>query len=279
MAIDKKPYFSRFKVRIISKSFLYEIGGHMNTSRILSLCALIVLIMLPGCKKQKPLHRTQPLKVLNQHLNYEGTHNGVSLRIRKLGRKECIKLFGRAGRRLVSKTRRPLMPLHLSIANNSDESYVLKQKNIDLDIINCNSAAGRLRPSVPLKTVGAIAGGAVLTTLVAATGAGLLLLGATLASAPVIMSGIATCASSAAIFLIATPVASAVKGVRAVNECRLINQDMQEKTLVNNATIKAGTKADTLVFVPLRKMKSEFSITLESNNPEKNDVIFDVIID
>jgi hypothetical protein len=247
----------------------------MNCSKIISLMAC-VLLMLPGCGSHKTLHRSRSLDIFKPQPNYQDHKNNVSIGIRELGSKDCVKLFGYAGRRLVSKTQKPFVPLHLSITNHSDETYLLDPKNISLPLVDAQTVANRLKPSVAFKTMGMIAGGAIITTIAATTGAGLLFLGATFASVPLFVSGIVTCASGATIFLIGTPLASAAKGFQTVKERRAISDDVCNKTLMQEVHIEPNQTIDTLIFVPLRTMKRNFTITLENRYSQEDTITFAV---
>ncbi len=248
----------------------------MNYSKIISLVACASLIMLPGCGNRKTLHRTRSLDIFKPKPNYQDHKNNISIGVRELDSQDCIKLFGYAGRRLVSKTQKPFVPLHLSITNHSDETYLLDPKNISLPLADAQTVANRLKPSVPLKTIGMVAGGAIITAIAATTGAGLLFLGTTLASTPMFISGIVTCASSATIFLVGTPLASAAQGFQTVQERRAISDDICNKTLIQEVHIEPDQTIDTLIFVPLKNMKRNFTIRLENRYSQEDTITFAV---
>ncbi len=246
--------------------------GKMATTRAykLTITAIILLciVCLPACLKNKKL--PGQLKPLRSYLNYESTQNNITLRAKKLSKRETIKTFGIRGKQLFNKQRKTILPVQLSIENNSTELLVLKPEHIGLKLTSYRRVAQRFQKNTLFQILGTLTIGALATAAVATGGVAALIIGGMATSVPLIIVGTATCVASPFFLLIGAPIATTIKGIETAKANTAAKRGVKEKTLPPVLLIEPGQTIDTLIFVLKRDYRPYFDVTfVNQHEPEK----------
>lgn len=227
------------------------------------------IICLPACLKNKKYPAGQ-LRPLRSYLNYESTQNNVTLRAKKLNKRETVKAFGPRGNQLFNKQRKTIYPIQLSIENNSTELLVLKPEHIDLQLTSYRRVASRLQKNTLLQALGTLTIGVLTTAAVATGGVATLLIGGMATSVSMIIAGTATCITAPFFLLIGTPIATTVKGIETAKANTTCKRGVKEKTLPPVLLIEPGQTIDTLIFVRKRDYSPAFDVTfVNQHEPEQ----------
>ena len=246
---------------------------------------IVLLFVLPSCRKNVNVRSLRSLPTL---IDYQGSHHGIDLRVKKLNEHDCQSILGKPSHRLFKKFRkRPaLCPLQISVTNNTEKLIALKPSDINLPQVPYKKVANRLSNSSLLQIFGTIVsslfiGGFLAMGSVLALGAsGILLfatgsLGVTLPAAVIGSSA----ALALPIFLvIGTPVLSTVKGVQTVRANQSITRDIKQFSLHTQLIVEPYETVDVLIFVEKMHFRSAFTFNITNPEHAQNQITFNVHI-
>lgn len=250
-------------------------GGYMNKHSQLYALAIIGILFVPGCKR--PIHKQPYLRPLTSYIDYHTIKQGITLRVKQLSAQDCKPLLGERAHRLFKKhrRRRPVIPLQLSITNDTHNLAALDPKNIDLPLADPRAIATRLQRNSFIQAFGGIAAGLVVTTVLAlgsvfalsASGILLVIIGSMKALAPLALLGGSALLVTPFFLIIGTPVVSTIKGVQTTKNNQLIKREIKDHSLKHALIIEPHQTIDTLIFVEKSQFQQQFTITIA--NPEK----------
>lgn len=195
--------------------------------KLFNLSFLLVagILLLSGCAKYNAHKLAEPVGVVHQT-------NNVEVKAEALTDADCHYYFSR---RALSKG---YQPIQLCIKNGSNQNYILKANNIDLQIESRKNVARSLQ----LNTTGRVVGWG-LPGLIAWP------------------------------FFIP----AAVEGVKASDANKKLNDDFNQRVLNNDSriVIAPGSSINKVFFVMAENFKNKFDITLE-NKRSKESISFKI---
>lgn len=239
----------------------------MQISKLIISCTFVLFILgLGGCAKKnhfKPCH-FRSLKE-SRHIDFQATKDQVTVRAKELDGHDCDKIFGECGSKLTTG-KNPLVPIQLSIENNSDVAWLLPESKIKLDLVPTKYIMNRLHTDSS-GIAGACFG---IGALAAVTGIGLIVAIPTacvgsLAIGALAIGGWCTgvaLTAAAGLLIIATPFIIIVQTNDATIENDKIDTYVQKTSLGKSLLIRPDKTVDVLLFVDEESYKNRFEITL-----------------
>ncbi len=261
----------------------------MRTTQFIQKFMLVALVStiigaLPGCKR-KPGSAAY-LRPLATYIDYQKTKQGITLRAKKLSAEDCKSLLGNRAGLLFKKRRRkkPIMPIQISITNQTRSLVALQPKDINLELTPYNAVANRLQRSSFAQAFGklfggiAIAGTLIAGSLVALSTSGVLLvvIGSIKAFAPAALIGTSALLITPFFLVVATPAVSTATVVRTSRQNAAIKRNLKENSLRHTVLVEPGETLDTLIFVTKQQYKQEFDITMRNPHNPQNRILFHV---
>lgn len=242
--------------------------------KLLSGALIVITIICGGCAK-KACYKPKPIRPLKEHkqIDYQETQKNITLRAKLFTIEDRNEIFGDRANRLNT-----VMPLQISIENNSGATWYLSPKNIALQQETINTVARRLRSWHTLWwPLTALGGGLALTI-----GFGLPWL---------FWVGVPVCGSCHvdrfALCLVGIPTLIgmlAIYGSPIIFIIGLIADSyvnaalmpyLQETYLSKSTSIAPGTAVDQLIFVKNQHFKQQFDIMLTNGTTDEK-LIFHV---
>jgi len=254
---------------------------------LFSTIILVLLAGLSGCSKQEKKsagakamadQQIKRIKVQIPKLKstdprvVQQTKQQVTVRAKKLNKKDCIQMFGKKGKKLLNTHKSDsLNPIQLSIENKSKQPLQINKKSLNIKTVHPKKAYERLQQFDPGNKKRWIIGGVL-------TGLGVLLapivgilISAGVAAAGVghgCLLGIVVGGAASGIFF-GIPVVTGV-GIGTTAYINHTRQSTLNKSLKNNLNkrqlrkldIKSQQRADLLIFVSEKNIKPNLELTL-----------------
>lgn len=232
--------------------------------RRLSHICMLSIILLPGCIGSKQKYSIKPLEPLahQESLIYKDSQENITVHVKKLSDTECVDLFGGRAIRLV-RGKNPLVPVQISIGNNTESTCILNAKNIRLSVIPSKRVMGRLQNSslkTALTALGISLGVAAVTGVV-----GGLALNAcyTASSYPLLGIAGATAVTTATLLVLGTPFFMIKASAPTRTENKRIKKYLKRQGLGDSLIVEAGQTTDALFFVYKKDWKPSFMFSIE----------------
>lgn len=244
----------------------------MKIRTILLALGICCIALLPGCVKA-PKYSAQKLsRISERSADYQETNKDVTLRIKKFSTDDCLSVFGDQGH-YISRGKRGLYPLQLTITNNNINPWELTPEGIDLKLVPSSYVLNKMQYSPLGRFFGYSALGVVtycvcLATaipFVATTAFGVLPLAIPLGFACI----------GGGLFTMATPFIALHQAIGTGEANNMIATDIKEKAL-RTLIIEPGNTENKLIFVRKKQYKEQFTITLQQDAPGKECLTFKV---
>ena len=254
-----------------------------------------VLIALPGFKRRSKPVQIPDLPAMEESADYTETKQGITLQAKRLNKSEAELILGKRAGRLWHQTRlrktkrrkkqracgsrktKQIIPIQLSIKNQTDRTVTIGAQDINLKLTDGNTVAKRLRrrPFFAALTT-AMTGIAILAFLAATTnglgslaflgccGAGTGKISALLASA--VYGGAVLCMYGSVFTVLATPVVTTNKAMRTTTENRRVKKTVTKHNFATIIRVAPDQSIDTLIFVAEDDYKETFDINVQNEN-------------
>jgi len=242
----------------------------------------VLLMILPGFRRRS---NRQPIPSLPaiESADYAETKEGITLQAKQLNKPEAEQILGKqAGKlwqqsRLRKKNRRKnqrtrrrpktdqIIPIQLSIKNETNQTATINSQDIDLHLIKGNEIAKRLRKRSLFA--------AVCTTLIYSASIVILLalrdafgLVAFVGSGPIAaiaLYGEIFLAGAAGGASLASPIASTRTMIKSSSENRRVRKIINKNSFANVIDVAPGQQAETLIFVAKCDYQATFDINVQ----------------
>ena len=197
-------------------------------SNIFWLIGLVILGLLPACGPQYQVKRlSRRSKKYTQEC--AEVKSGVSIAVRKLTYRETKRLFGKRSKKLLRR-RNGIYPLHVTVANNSGDAWIVGPDSIDLDVMPPPLVADHLHTN----TFGRVFGIGFI---------------------------------SFAIWPLW--IVTGIQGSNSRKANKKINADIKAKTFKHDITIAPGRRYEGLLFVHQKDYRPDCTVTLTSVDGKK----------
>lgn len=234
------------------------------------LLSLGVLLVIPACG---PKYQSKQLKPLNtRSAQFEQTKDNVTLRVKQLNKQETNALFDNRASELFTKNN-PIVPLQITITNNSAKDLLFNKKTFTLDICNEHDVISRITFYDPTGRV-------LVKRTLSALGLGISGLGIYPAAWLAVFIpplGITLCYGLAGTFIYSCY--SFITSDNEYDKCEKenikIDDDFTHKTIEGNSVvIKANNEFTALLFANGKTFKPNFALTLSDSDNKK--LAFDI---
>ena len=246
----------------------------------INICIIAVAVcLLSGCATRYAPNSIKPLSQENL-ADYKKTHGHVTMQAKELSFAECQEIFGDRTKRLFTK-RKPLVPIQLTIENNSNNTWLLTESMIDLPLEPSGRVISRLQNSAlcrALTVAGmALGSGCILTGL-----GGILFIlttnvyrGSSIGLAGLFGIGMVAAGHLLGVSSLVLPV---ITGVNTSHENKDIKDYIQRTNLGKALIIKPGQTVNMLLFVLEKQFKPNFTVTLIDQHDEQRTESFNVVL-
>ncbi len=258
-----------------------------NTKNIsFSLLALVALMILPGCNKQrrKPIKKLKPL--VTHKADYQNTQRDITLKTKLLSKEEYKTLLRK---KRLNGFNRKVKAIQLSVTNNSKESWMLKPASINLEQISYRKMERQVIRYASWNGVGAgfkiaLIGGAIASAGAACiyyiAGAGFFapwLLPIVVLESPEIPMTTAGVIVATGIGVTAASPVVAIKKATTTAELNAQNKErLQKMMLIKPIIIKPNATKTRIIFVRKRDYEAEFEVGLTNVENKKEQLYFSV---
>jgi len=229
-------------------------------SKYFAYSCLLSIILLPSCTHKYTIKQLEPLA--QQELSiFKETQDDIALHVKKIPDYECVDLFGNRARRIV-RGKNPLVPVQISVSNNSENNCIISPKNIRLSIVASKHIAYRLQSSslrVALTSLGIFVSLGVVTGI---TGYVMLNAAYTGAAAWVGTAGAATMIASIAI-IYGTPFFMLKASAPIREENRAIKKYLKKTGLSDSIVVEPGETINAMFFVRKKDWHPNFALAIE----------------
>ncbi len=273
----------------------------MNILKSISSFLLIgtVLIALPGFKRRSKPVEILDLPTMEESADYTEIKQGITLQAKRLNKPEAEQILGnRAGRlwhqsklRKAKRRRKQrtcrsrkteqIIPIQLSIKNQTNRTVALETEDIDLQLTDGKTVAKRLQrwsfaPAVITVLVGTALVG-VVTAGISYSALWLWFAPLTTAAANVWLAATGGACIVNAFLVIGTPVVATGKVVQTAREGRRIRGAIKKHNFETMIQVEPDQSINTLIFVAEDDYKETFDINVQ-NEDNSHSVPFNVKI-
>jgi hypothetical protein len=243
--------------------------GILSVNRYLFFYALLFLLFfLPGCF-HVPRYKPKNLHELSGRFDATSHHNAITVRVKRMTRRDTKLLFGRRGLWLMHNRRSAFVPLHLWIYNHGACSVMTGPECISMPTVPCKEVCSRMYSQSGMWAFGTLLFGYPVSAVLCFGGLFMIPIGAGIGSSTIINLGWVTMAAGVGL-AIATPFWAIGNGVKSYESNTELSYDLEKKMCTPHTIIQPYECKETLVFVRRRFYKPEFTMTFSELDKPKS---------
>jgi hypothetical protein len=248
----------------------------LNTRHILWPVLVASLLALPGCKR--PQYTPRTFESVTPHFSGQQTRDKVTVKVAPLTKKESQNLFDQRGDRLHAK-RKPLRPVLITIANESEKTYTFNPKTMDIKLGNPRAAARRMYGHTSRRIIAPLLLGSLGATICFFGAAYLVILGTIqqVAMPALVKTGYSLLGISGLI-AVSAPTVSYYHGSQSYEVNQKIDRDIAQKAAHYTIEVAPRTTASFLIFCQNRAVPKKWNIILNEQATQQP-LIFDVYLE
>jgi hypothetical protein len=247
---------------------------HYNNHRFPVIIA--ILLVVPGCV-HVPSYRIKPLTFLSHRFDDTVVKKDVTIRVKRMTKREAVELFGPRGRWFFKSRRNMIIPLHISIYNHSITPIITGPNNISMFCMYPPDVIHRLQSRSGLWALRSCICGLPISLGTLTVGFSAAVFGHLLGSDGIIQAGWATIIAGSSM-LIATPIWAISNAAISHSINKKIKADIMEKILDMNTTVQPYEHIDTLIFVHRRDLQKACTFSWITVEDEPKTVVIPLTI-
>ena len=237
-------------------------------------CSVLLLILLAGCKQQKPTYKLKPLQPRTSYdqLTKKTETGEVTVRCTTCSRKDLHAIFGKQGNALLTKQNGSrLTPVQLYVENNSDYTWSLSPYDIRLHLADMQDVKDRF-------ATGAAARGLTSFTLTSGCGIALAGFGAAASICHPILGASIIGAGCSLLFL--APVRSHNKTAQVSAQNMHFSHVIDAISLSEeNLVIHPHEQASRLIYVDRKHIQDSFILRLCNQNAPDHTISYNLFFE
>ncbi len=232
-----------------------------DNKKLFRLCSLVALCaLLAGCGPQ-PSFRLQPLKPKTTYDQL--TKDGVTVRLATCSRQYIRELFGKQGDALLGlRSHRRIIPIQITIENNSDQSWMLCPYDIRLPLADFDEVKARFTKAAATKGLASYVVGTAGSVMFASFGAAASILHPIPGTIMLALAGVG---------LITIPLKSHRTAAEFGEQNAYYKQALEHLALREDVVVHPQETVNKLIFVERKYLRKESDVRLRifaQNNPD-----------
>jgi hypothetical protein len=253
----------------------------MNHKKIAVMLSLITLACLSGCIQQTKQQKTakQIKSLTTDTADYTSTQDGLTVMVKAYTtEQEVTDLFGRRGKRLL-KRKKAIYPVQVTVKNNTNTSFILNKKNINLSLVTQSTIIKRFYRNITGINAIFLSIGSTIATGIILNHSGLMLSASySLASLLSPLLNPITFTFSAYIAgLTIMPIAIGTYTYYKIEQnAKAARKTIPNITLINSITCRPNQTINSLLFADAESFTPRFNITIKNTNEDEENYTFSI---
>ena len=239
---------------------------------------LVILLILSGCGPKYQKINLEPLT--EQTKQYQETKNGITIRAKTLDEAETKAIFGknaqklfeennyyfRKKRKVIKAIQTPIIPIQISITNNSLEPISFEKEDIELPLLDYKWIHSLLELSTSKRVLATVGIGLIGTIAVGVSTLAVLAPFTFPITCPCAFGlwFVASALTSGAFLCTVVPGTAIYQSVKTKQANQLLQEDIKENSITNKIIVQPEEQKNMLFFVSDVDFKSEFDFSVHT---------------
>lgn len=225
------------------------------------------LLMLPGCKR--PSYTCQNFESFVPKCYGQQNKENITVKIAPLSKQESQAIFDHRGIRLHSK-RKPLLPVMVSIQNESDKTYTFDPKSMEIKLATPRSAARRMYGHTSRRIIAPLLLGSLGASICFFGAAYLVILGTIQQVAmPALVKAGYSLLGISGLIAITTPATSYYQGSLSYSVNKKIDHDIAQKSIHGPIIIAPNNSDSFVIFCKNRFVPCKWNVILHEQETQR----------